>query len=257
MTAFLRLRQLCLVAKELEPAIEDLKEVFGLEVCYRDGAVAKYGLHNALVPIDAQFVEVVAPTEPGTAAGRYLERRRGDGGYMVILDCDDPAPWRKHVAEIGVRIANPIEHEGKYIGLQLHPRDTGGAMLEINWTPGGADLRGAYTPAGPDWQKAVRTDVTRAITGVEMQSDDPAELAERWGRILKRPISAGKDGERRIALDLGEIRFVKAEDGRGEGLGGIDIAASDASRIFANAKRRGCKVTGNTITICGTRFRVS
>ena len=80
--AYLRLRQLCLVARELEPTLRDLGRIFGLAICYRDGNVAKYGLVNALFPIGTSFLEVVAPTTPGTAAGCYLERRRGDGGYM-------------------------------------------------------------------------------------------------------------------------------------------------------------------------------
>src|SRR5579875_2031331 len=86
---YLRLRQICLVAAALEPALAQIEQVIGLAICHRDGNVAKYGLVNALFPVGAAFLEVVAPTREGTAAGRYLERRGGDGGYMVILDCDD------------------------------------------------------------------------------------------------------------------------------------------------------------------------
>ena len=75
---FLRLRQLCLVAHDLEPVVDDLKAVFDIDVCHRDPAVAKYGLHNALLPIGNSFVEIVAPTQDKTAAGRYLDRRKGD-----------------------------------------------------------------------------------------------------------------------------------------------------------------------------------
>ena len=67
----LRLRQICLVAPALEPAISDIAAIMGLNVCYRDGNVAKYGLENALLPVDTVLLEVVAPTEPGTAAGRH------------------------------------------------------------------------------------------------------------------------------------------------------------------------------------------
>lgn len=132
---FLRLRQLCLVAADLEPVVTDLCVVLGVSVCHRDPAVARFGLHNALMTMGTDFVEVVAPLHAGTAAGRYLERRGGDGGYMVILDTDDIAPWRTHLAEISVRIAADLAH-GAYAGLQLHPRDTGGALLEINTTRG-------------------------------------------------------------------------------------------------------------------------
>ncbi len=253
--AYLRLRQICLVARALEPAVADLADIFGLAVCYRDGNVGKYGLVNALFPIGASFLEVVAPIEHGTAAGRYLERRGGDGGYMVILDCDDIARRRRHMDAIGVRIANPLKYEN-YTGLQLHPRDTGGAMLEVNHTTGGESLDGPYHPAGPNWQAALRRDVTGALLGAEIQSPDPAALATRWRAILERPVSRNAAGEPQIALDLGALRFVRDCDGRGEGLGGLDLVAADRARIVDAAERRGCRVAGDTVTVCGTRFRL-
>ena len=123
---FLRLRQLCLVARDLEPVVDDLAAVFALQVCHRDPLVGHFGLRNAVLPIGTGFLEVVAPLTEGTAAGRRLERRAGDGGYMVILDTDELSRWRTRVAGAGVRIAADLAH-GDYAGLQLHPRDVGGA----------------------------------------------------------------------------------------------------------------------------------
>jgi Glyoxalase-like domain len=250
---YLRLRQLCLVAHKLDPAIADLGAIFGLEICYRDRNVGKYGLVNALLPIGKCFLEVVAPIRGGTAAGRYLERRQGDGGYMVIIDCDDIERRRQQVEGLGVRIANPIRHE-TYSGLQLHPRDTGGCMLELNHTSGGESLEGPYHPAGPRWQAAVRTDVATAVLGAVLQSPDPEPLASRWARILERPIIRSEVGEPTIPLDLGVLRFVSQADRRGEGLAGIDLAVTDPAWVVAQAERRGCTVIGDSVTVCGTRF---
>src|SRR5580700_11582742 len=80
----IRLRQICLVAEKLAPAIENFKAVLGLEVCFKDPDVAVFGLENSLFPVGNNFIEVVAPVKENTAAGRYLKRRNGDGGYMVI-----------------------------------------------------------------------------------------------------------------------------------------------------------------------------
>ena len=88
----LRMRQICLVARELAPVVDEFRAALGLEVCHRDPGVGKYGLENALFPIGHNFLEVVAPVREGTTAGRYLDRRGGDGGYMVITQCDDLAP---------------------------------------------------------------------------------------------------------------------------------------------------------------------
>jgi hypothetical protein len=254
MAGYLRLRQICLVAAELEPAIRDLAEIFGLAICYRDGNVAKYGLVNALLPIGTSFLEVVAPTRDGTAAGRYLERRQGDGGYMVIIDCDDIERRRAHVEAIGVRVANPLTYQ-EYIGIQLHPRDTGGSFLEFNHTRGGAAPDGPYHPAGPQWQRFIRRDVTRALLAAELQSPDPEALAQRWSAIIERPVRRGEAGAPEIALDRGALRFVEARDGRGEGLAALDLEVADRAAVLDTAKRRGKAIAGDTVTVCGVRFR--
>ncbi len=252
----LRLRQICLVAPELDPAVHALCDVLGLEVCFRDDAVAKYGLVNAVMPVGSCFLEVVAPIEEGTAAGRYISRRGGAGGYMVILDCDDIAPWERRMSALGVRVANELNHAGQYRGLQLHPRDTGGSLLEINWTAGGQAVGGPYHPAGPDWHSAVRTERTKSLLGAEIQTANPAELGTRWAEILDRPLHHDRSGAARIDLDAGFIRFVAATDGRGEGLAGIDLRPADREAIRAAAIPLGLVVTEDMVILSGLRIRL-
>jgi hypothetical protein len=238
---FLRLRQLCLVARKLQPVVDELCVVLGLEVCHRDPEVARFGLHNALMRVGTGFVEVVAPLRDGTAAGRYLQRRGGDGGYMVILDCEDIEPWREHVETVGVRIAAELRL-ADYVGLQLQPQDTGGALLEINRTSGGDDLHGPYWPAGPRWQQALQSANTLAITAATLQSAQPSQLAARWSEILQRPTSVSAN-HFEIALDNAtHLFFVQARGDRGEGLSRIDLQVTDVAEVIANARKRGCDV---------------
>ena len=117
----LRMRQICLVARSLAPVVDEIRSVLALEVCHRDPGVGKFGLENALFPVGDGYLEVVAPVRDGTTAGRYLERRGGDGGYMVITQCDDLAARRTRCEAVGVRIANEIGYQ-EYRELQLHPR---------------------------------------------------------------------------------------------------------------------------------------
>ncbi|MFV2089557.1 MAG: hypothetical protein ACC642_02780, partial [Pseudomonadales bacterium] len=84
----IQLRQICLVARELQPVIEDLTGILGINACYVDSGVGKFGLENTLMAVGRNFLEVVAPIEENTAGGRYLDRRNGDGGYMVITQAD-------------------------------------------------------------------------------------------------------------------------------------------------------------------------
>ena len=218
---WVRLRQVALVARELEPVVDELHRHLGLEVAYRDPAVAMFGLHNAVMPAGNQFIEVVAPVRDDTAAGRYLDRRHGDGGYMVILQCSEHERRRERVRELGVRTA--FEHVGdEYRIMQLHPADTGGSFLEIDEQVGGEALDGPWEPAGPDWKRARRTQRIAGVVAAELQSPDPDRLAARWSDILELPTTSAGDAAL-IELDGATLRFVPDEDGRGEGLGGIDL----------------------------------
>jgi len=249
------MRQIALIARELAPVVDEIREVFGLEVAYRDPEVAAFGLENAVFPVGNQFLEVVAPVREGTAGGRYLDRRGGDGGYMVILQCDDHTPRKRHAAELGIRKVLE-QDESKFRIMQLHPRDTGGCLLEIDEQIGGEKLDGPWFPAGRDWQSAVRTDVVRGIAAAEIQTPDPADLAARWGQVVELPVEADAGGHASLRLDNAGIRFVKDTDGRGEGLGGLDLAVANRSRLLAAAERHGHRISDELVHICGIRFRL-
>src|SRR6202012_4034861 len=135
MTTYMRLRQICLVAPHLEPLIPNISAIMGLEVCYRDGNVEKYGLVNALLPVDTILLEVVAPFQGWTAAGRYIEKTGGRVGYRAIFCWDDPDAHAARANAMGVRTANAITHV-PYRGMQLHPRDCRAAFIEFNHTDG-------------------------------------------------------------------------------------------------------------------------
>ena len=252
MASYLRLRQICLVAPRLEPVISDIAGIMGLSVCYRDGNVAKYGLENALLPVDTVLLEVVAPTKPGTAAERFLDKTGGRGGYMAIFCCDDPDRRGKHAEKMGVRVANVIDH-APYHGVQLHPRDCRAAFIEFNHTDGSDDILGPYPPAGPDWQKSIRKNVTQALTGVEMQSPEPQGLAEHWGRIIEIPVSKNQAGEPELKLPNAGFRFVK---GASDLMSGLTFKVANAAPVLAAAKAKGHAVTGDSFDLGGVTFRL-
>jgi hypothetical protein len=252
----IHLRQICLVATQLAPVIEEFKDVFGLEVCFVDKRVITFGLENSLLPVGTNFIEVVAPIKANTAAGRYLRRRNGDGGYMVICQCDshEAQLMRKaRAATLNVRVA--WEHESPiFHALQLHPADTGGAFLEIDWDAKN-ELEGHWEPAGGDgWQRASRSEVVSGYRAVELQSSDPVKLAERWSAITEIPLRRDPHGRLEIPLNNASVRFVEATDGRGEGLAGIDIVVKDREHLIKAAERRGRRVSDDQVSICGTRF---
>jgi hypothetical protein len=258
---YLRLRQICLVAGDLATVEKQTADVLGVEICFRDTGVAKYGLHNALFAMSGTFLEVVSPTQPNTAAGRYIERRKGDGGYMYIVDCDDLERRREHIKGKGVRLVEDLKSGDQALtgeALHLHPRDTGGCLLSVDrHSPDGESMAGSYKWAGADWVSHDRSQTVRAITGARMQCDDPSATAARWAELLERP--ATRDGNVwTIELDNARARFSELEDDRGEGLSAVRLACRDAKAILANAERARVKIgevpTGPYVELCGTRF---
>jgi hypothetical protein len=235
-----RLRQVALVARELEPVVGEICAALGIEVAYRDPGVAAFGLHNAVMPVGDGFLEVVSPVREDTAAARYLARRGGDAGYMVIVQSDDLAADRKRVEALGVRVVWEVTLDD-IATIHLHPRDLGGAIVSLD-EPHPPE---AWRWAGPRWREHVRSRTARAIAGVEIGAADPGAQATRWAEVLGRKGAlrrAGAGGE--IALEPGCIRFTPAQDERSQGVVGVDLLAADRGRV------------GEELVLCGTRFRL-
>ena len=57
----MRLRQVVIVAHDLETTVGHLTAVLGIAVSFRDPGVAEFGLVNAVMPVGDTFLEVVSP----------------------------------------------------------------------------------------------------------------------------------------------------------------------------------------------------
>jgi hypothetical protein len=250
------LRQVALVASTLAPVVADLSDIFGIEVCHVDPGVALWGLENALLPVGNNFIEVVAPTRRITAAGRYLVRRGGNGGYMVICQTESlqsQRACRQRAAALGVRVAYESSDRKGFSIMQLHPRDLEAAFFEIDWDAE-ADYNGHWEPAGgTGWVAHVGRHRVREITGVELQCDDPPATASKWAHIADFAVRQ-EDGNPVVALNNAKLRFVPVTDGRGAGLGGIDLAVTDREAILDAARMHNAYVNDRQIIVCGTRF---
>ena len=251
----IQLRQICLVARKLEPVIQDLTAILGINRCFVDPGVGVFGLENTLMPIGRNFLEVVAPIEENTAGGRYLDRRNGDGGYMVITQADSlesQQKIRQNALDNGVRVAHETVREDWNL-CQLHPGDLKAAFFEIE-SDSHNDFQGHWHPVGGlGWEDKVKQDITVDYLGVELQSADPLELAQLWGKVAGLNI-ARNGAEFSMDFNNATIRFVEAEDGRGPGLGGLDIAVANRDHILSEAENRDCFVSEDRVDICGTRW---
>lgn len=200
-----------------------------------------------MFPVGETFLEVVSPAQPGTTAGRLLDKRKGDGGYMVILQVDDMAAARAKVRAAGARIVDQADLDGVAM-THIHPKDVGGAILSLDYM----DPWNRWEWGGPHWREKARTDSSVAIVGAELQSGDPAAMSARWVEVLGR--SADPDG--RIALEEGEIRFAPDRDGRGDGVAGFVVAVRDPEAVRARAKARECVDAEGEVVLSGAKVRL-
>lgn len=251
---YLRLRQVCLAAPALAPAVAALQAVLDLEVCHRDPALAAFGLENALFCCGEAFLEIVAPLRPDTAVERFLARSGGQGGYMAIFDCDDPDARRAHLQALGVRVALPMAQPG-FRGTQFHPRDCRATMLEFDHSDGGDALDGAYWPAGPHWPAHRRPECVAGLPLIELRSPDAAGLAAHWSRLMQRPLTQDADGHAMLAFELGAARFVGTAPGTPELLHTLALAVPAPAATLRAAAARGLPVEQGAFALAGMWLR--
>jgi hypothetical protein len=214
------LRQVALVAHDCGRVADALSRAFGWKQPFRDPGVGEFGLTNAVFAVGDTFVEVVAPTQPDTSAGRYLERRGGDGGYMAIFQVPDLAAARRRIAGLAVRVVWTADLPDM-ASIHLHPGDVPGAIVSLDW----AEPAESWRWAGPSWTGQAPGHAPGGVTGLTIEVNDPSAAAQRWAAVLG--ISASSAG-RSAALELTNsgqrLRFVPARAGHGEGIAAVIIA---------------------------------
>lgn len=215
-----RLRQAVFVAEQLEPVVAQLREALGLNEPFRDPGVGLFGLANTVFALGDCFLEIVSPTAPDTAAGRYLARHGGDGGYMVMFDLEDLDSARARADAAGVRTVWSVDLPD-ISGTHLHPADMRGAIVSID----GSRPYGSWRWGGPGWTARVGSGASGSLSGVTIAVADPASVAARWGEVL----GVAPDGDE-LQLDSGDVRFVAVDVPAEEGLCEIRVELPEAVR---------------------------
>ncbi len=217
-----RLRQVALVAADLDAACRSLEDGVGVRAPFHDPGVGEFGLSNAVYELGDTFVEVVSPATEATTAGRYLDRKGGDAGYMALFQVDDTAATRAKAAELGLRVVWQIDLPD-IAGTHLHPRDLPGAIVSFD-TPVRPET---WRWGGPRWVDAAPPDAdpTHGIVGMTVALADPEGGAAPWRALL--------DG-------APDVAFVPT--------GTDDPAAEGIVEVVVGRP-------GVDATVCGVRFR--
>ena len=202
---------------------QQLQATFGWADPFHDPGVGEFGLQNSVFAAGDTFIEVVSPVTEGTTAGRYLERRGGDTGYMAIFQVDDIHKARDRVDAAGVRIVWHADLPD-IAGTHLHPRDVPGAIVSLDW----ADPSPTWRWAGPEWTgRTPAAPGPGSIAGLTIAVHDPVAAARRWADVVGLAVGVSAAGDQTLRLEGGAqiVRFVPVTGDRGDrGDGIVEVA---------------------------------
>ena len=228
--AGVRLRQAVLAAGDLEAVAGQLRETLGLGEPFRDPGVGLFGLANTVFALGDCFLEVVSPTQPDTAAGRYLQRHGGDAGYMVMFDLEELERARARAGEMGIRTVWQMDLPD-ISGTHLHPADMSGAIVSID----SSRPYGTWRWGGPEWTGRTGSGAPGRLAGVTLAVSDPEATAARWasraGRARRR-----RAGGTQLLLGGSQVAF---EHAAGRRLGRADRDRRRAPGGPARGRRGG------------------
>lgn len=132
---FTRVRGVHIAVKDVEGAIKEYGEKFGLKAS-KSGPQPQLGIRNAIFSLGDTIVELLEPLEAGEGPVAKFLDTRGEGIYMFALEVDNIDSAVRELQAKGVRLLNADpDSRAKGIPVFIHPQSTHGALIELNEKP--------------------------------------------------------------------------------------------------------------------------
>jgi methylmalonyl-CoA/ethylmalonyl-CoA epimerase len=116
--------ELSVVVRDLDEAIGTYTKRFGLTVARR-GESKEFGFVNAILPTGIGHIELLQPTTPDSAVGKFLAKH-GEGVYLVGFEVKDIPGAVQRLRAQGAR----VDHRREDVAW-VHPRDCHGLFVEL------------------------------------------------------------------------------------------------------------------------------
>ena len=148
----LRLRQIAVLVRDLDAALENWEAMFGLQATKRF-QVSFTDLEIAVIPLLGRdtFIELAQPKGPDAPSQRFLDRY-GEGLYLTIYEIADSLAMDAHLVQQGARFTSSRQTENYtnlgFNSIWLHPAGFMGAFTQLSqvFSPDNP-----WPPAGDDW----------------------------------------------------------------------------------------------------------
>src|SRR5437867_10364648 len=99
--------ELTVVVRDLDAAVERFSRLFGLRVHHRSES-KEFGFKNAILPTGIGHIELMEPTDPTKAVGKFLAKN-GEGVYLVGFESKDVPGGVAALKAQGARVS-PAPH---------------------------------------------------------------------------------------------------------------------------------------------------
>ncbi|MDP2936231.1 MAG: methylmalonyl-CoA epimerase [Dehalococcoidia bacterium] len=123
-----------MAVNNLDSALAFYRDVLGIEASsFEDYAPDQ--IRTAFLKVGDASFEVMAPTSPESPVAKFLEKR-GEGMHHISLEVDDIRAELKKLEAKGVALIDKEPRQGAhFIVAFVHPRSTGGVLLELTQKP--------------------------------------------------------------------------------------------------------------------------
>ena len=174
-----KLRQVAFLVDDLSGAASLYRDVLGMEPS-ASGELAQYSFTNMVLPAGGgTFVELLQPTSPDSAGGRFLARR-GEAPYLLIFETKQFDDLITHLKSLDVRVTGETrdtDHKSAFV----HPASANGAFLEIIEVN---DAENSWPSAGPNWHRREWSPLTRQLRQSAILVRDLDQAVEHWERMF-------------------------------------------------------------------------
>jgi methylmalonyl-CoA/ethylmalonyl-CoA epimerase len=126
-----------IAVSDLGEAVERYRRTFGIEPVHRE-RMDDQGVEEVLFAVGESFVQLLGALGPDTPVGRFLGKR-GPGVHHVGYRVASVADALEHLRAEGVGLIDEAPRPGSR-GTTIafvHPKDTGGVLIELVEAPEG------------------------------------------------------------------------------------------------------------------------
>ena len=149
-----RLRQMAVLVRDLDDALDGWSRLFGLQPTKRF-QISFTDLEIAVIPLAGRdtFIELAQPTGPDAPSQRFLDRY-GEGLYLTIYEIADSLEMDAHLQQEGARFTSSRQTANYtnlgFNSIWLHPAGFMGAFTQLSQV---LSAHNPWPPAGDDWHR--------------------------------------------------------------------------------------------------------